>query len=121
LPTVGPTPTATATATPVPGGCSTKCLRSTQIQLTPNANGVSGQVTVKDELGVAARTATVTITWTLPNGSAQSKSAKTNANGIAAFNVKGGAGLYTLTVTNIAKTGYTFDPANSVLWQSVTK
>jgi hypothetical protein len=118
-PTVGPTPT--ATATPAPGGCLVKCLRSTQIQLTPTATGVSGQVTVKDETGAAARGATVTITWTLPNGSVQSKSAKTNANGIASFTVNGGAGPYTLTVTNIVKAGYTFDPANSVLSQSITK
>jgi hypothetical protein len=118
-PTVGPTPTATATATP--GGCVTKCLRSTQIQLTPTATGVSGQVTVKDENGVAQRGATVSVTWNLPNGSVQNKSAKANSSGIASFNVNGGAGLYTLTVTNIVKSGYTFDAANSLLVKSITK
>jgi hypothetical protein len=82
---------------------------------------VSGQVTVKDENGVAVRGAAVSIAWNLPNGATPNKTANTNAVGVASFTVKGGAGLYTLTVTNIAKTGYTFDPANSVLSQSVTK
>jgi hypothetical protein len=119
LPTVGPTPP--PTSTPAPGGCVTKCLRSTQIQLTPTATGVSGQVTVKDENGVAQRGATVSVAWNLPNGSVQNKTAKTNSSGVAAFTVNGGAGLYTLTVTNIAKSGYTFDAANSVLAKSITK
>jgi hypothetical protein len=118
-PTVGPTPTATSTSTP--GGCVTKCLRSTQIQLTPTATGVSGQVTVKDENGVAQRGATVSVTWSLPNGSVQNKTAKANSGGVASFNVNGGAGLYTLTVTNIVKSGYTFDAANSLLVKSITK
>ena len=30
-------------------------------------------------------------------------------------------GTYTLTVTNIAKTGLTFDPDNSVLSKTITK
>ncbi len=32
-----------------------------------------------------------------------------------------GRGTYKLAVTNIIKTGYKFDPANSVLTRSITK
>jgi hypothetical protein len=34
---------------------------------------------------------------------------------------KSGRGTYTLTVTNVAKSGYTFDAASSVLTRSITK
>jgi hypothetical protein len=40
---------------------------------------------------------------------------------VASFSTSDGNGTYTLTVTNIVKTGYTFDPANSVLSKSITK
>jgi hypothetical protein len=96
-------------------------LRSTQIQLTSTATGVRGQVTVQNQDSAAVPGATVAITWTLPGGGLQSKTAKSNSLGIAAFTVAGGSGTYTLTVTNITKAGHTFDPANSVLTKSITK
>jgi uncharacterized delta-60 repeat protein len=124
-----PNPTATPSATPTvvppptatPAVCVTQCLRSTQIQLISTATGVRGQVTVQNQDGAAVPGATVAITWTLPGGSLQNKTAKSNSLGIASFTVAGGSGTYTLTVTNITKAGHTFDPANSVLTKSITR
>jgi hypothetical protein len=106
-------------------GCTSNCLRSTDITLSAKQRGgkvnVTGAVTVKNEAGAVVKSATVYITWTLPNGTTQNQSALTNKNGLVSFSTSDGNGTYTLTVTNIVKTGYTFDPANSVLSKSITK
>lgn len=115
-PTAAATATATPpTATPPPAGCVSKCLRAKQIQLSRTATGVMGKVTVRDEKGALVKNATVSVTWTLPSGAIQNQTAVTNAKGIATLTVTGGAGTYILTVSNITKAGYTFDPANSLL------
>ncbi len=105
-------------------GCASNCLRSTAINLSYQARGstatVNGRVTVKNENGANVQGATVYATWTLPSGATQSQSAVTNSRGIAQFRVRSGFGVYTLTVTDITKTGSTFDPANSVLSASIT-
>ena len=82
---------------------------------------VTGRVTVTDEHGLVIASATVYATWTLPNNTVQSQSAVSASNGIATFTTSGGRGTYTLTVANIGKPGYTFDAANSVLSQSITR
>lgn len=82
---------------------------------------VSGNVTVVDENNAAVPGATVYATWTLPGGSTQSQTATTDPKGVAKFSTSGGLGTYTLTITNIVKTGYTFDPSNSVPSKSITK
>jgi hypothetical protein len=102
------------------GAASTQpVLRSTKIALTPKTVGTSvkatGKVTVQDANGVAVSGATVAITLKVPSGSTLTLSAATNARGLASFSATDTAGTYTLTVTNITKTGYTFDAANSVL------
>ncbi len=118
-------PTATSTATFTPGsGCTTNCLRSTDIALTASGLSrvtVSGNVTVKDEKGNLVASAQVQATWTRPDGSKVDQTATTNTSGVAAFSTSGGRGTYTLTVNNITKTGYVFDPANSVLSKSITR
>jgi hypothetical protein len=81
---------------------------------------VTGLVAVKDQKGTAMAGATVMTTWKLPNGTTQKQTSVTTG-GNANFTVKGGKGTYTATVTNITKTGYTFDSANSVLTKSITK
>ncbi|MGH2543434.1 MAG: hypothetical protein ACRDIB_11575 [Ardenticatenaceae bacterium] len=50
----------------------------------------------------------------------QNQMAVTNANGIAAFNTFDGPGTYTLTIDDITKPGYLFDPNVSVLEESIT-
>jgi hypothetical protein len=82
---------------------------------------VIGKVTVKSENGVVVPVATVFVTWTLPGGALQNQTATTNPKGIARFDLSGGTGTYTLTVTNITKSSYTFDPANSILTRSITR
>jgi hypothetical protein len=121
----GPVPTPIATISPTPTAkpdeCALKCLRSKQIALSRTAAGVSGKVTVRDENGAAVRNASVTVIWTLPDGATRNQTATTTTKGIATFKVTGGAGPYTLTVNNIAKSGFTFDPANSLLSKSFVR
>lgn len=102
--------------------CSLNCMRSTAIQLAGQISSVSGRVTVQDAYKHAISGATVSITWTKPDGSLVSQSANTNMNGLASFTVGNtGKGVTTLNLNNITKAGYQFDPANSKLSASITK
>jgi PKD repeat protein len=100
-------------------------LRSTAITLSGVKQGkkvsISGQVTVRNSNNVAVSGATVSVTWTKPGGSTVTQSANTNSSGVASFNTTGVSGTYKLTINNIAKTGCTFDAANSILSRSITK
>lgn len=115
------TPTLTLTSAP---GCTVNCLRSTAITLTAKgivSVSVTGKVTVKNENGNLLPSATVYITWTRPDGSKVNQTAQTDTNGMATFTSIGGRGTYNLTVTNITRSGFTFDPVNSVLTKSITR
>ena len=98
-------------------------LRSTAISLTTARSGKSikatGKVAVKDGNGIAVSGATTFVTWNVPSGGTITQTATTNTKGQAAFTVTDLRGSYTITVTNLTKTGYTFDPANSVLTKTV--
>jgi len=98
-------------------------LRSTNITLATakvrTAIKATGKVTVKDANGVAVAGVTAAATWTLPSGHITSQTVTTNSKGLATFKVTDISGSYTLTVTNLAKTGYSFDPANSVLTKTI--
>jgi IPT/TIG domain/PQQ-like domain len=124
-PTPSPTPVPTATPTATPSPSAGASLHSTNITLTAKVarSGVTvtGAVTVRNATGGIASAATVSASWTLPDGSTQTQSAMTNSKGIASFNVKSTRGTYTFTETNIAKSGFSFDSANSILTRSVTK
>jgi hypothetical protein len=97
-------------------------LRCADIQLNIRPNGnVRARVTVRDENNSPVRDATVSATWTLPGGSSQAQTDDTNSNGRAWFTVSSGDGLYTFTITDIAKADYIFDRGSSVLSQSITK
>jgi hypothetical protein len=104
---------------------TTATLRSTSILLTAkNINGVFttiGKVTVSAQNNTPMSGASVSITWTYPNGQTQTKTAMTNSKGIAKFTAAMGHGTYILTVRDVVKTGYTFDPAGSTLTGSITK
>ena len=117
-PAPSPTPIASPTPnpTPTPLNCSTKCLRSNNIILTPQTGSIKGQVRIVDQSGTIIPNAVVTINWQPPIGSAQSLSATTNSNGVAKFTPTSiGAGTYTLSVTNITLTNYSFDPSGSLI------
>lgn len=122
----GATGSDTVTITVIAGtGCTTNCLRSTAVIMS--ARVISGQVrvtssiTVKNENGTAIQGALVAVTWTLPNGTTQTASGITNRSGGIKLSATSGYGTYTVTITNISKMGYTFDPANSILGGSITR
>ena len=108
----------------VAGGGNTM-LRSTAIDLSATLQGfrvsVSGNVVVKDASGAAVSGAVVSVTWAYPGRGTSPQTATTRSTGIAKFSTTGGHCTYTLTVGNITKTGYSFDAANSMLKNSITK
>lgn len=95
-------------------------LRVTTLRLRRRRDVVSGLVTVKDEDDTSLEGATVSATWTLPGGTIQNQIADTGGNGVAGFATARQSGTYILTVTNITRAGYRFDPDNSVLSKSTT-
>ena len=103
---------------------TTAKVRSANISLTATIVStrvtVYGNVTVVDQNGSPMPGAVVYVTWTLPSGNVTNQSVTTNSNGIASFSTKGRRGTYTLTVSNIVKSGYVFDSANSLLSRSIT-
>jgi len=106
------------------GATSTQpVLRSTSIAAKAKTAGTGvkaqGRVTVQDGNGALIAGATVTITWKVPSGATITQTATTTSKGLASFTTTDVAGSYTLTVTNITKSGYTFDSANSVLTKTV--
>jgi hypothetical protein len=113
--------TSTFTVTVSATACTSACLRSTDISLRTSGTSVSGRVTVQDENGVAVSGASISATWTKPDGSTVDQTRSTGSQGQANFGTNGNAGTYTLTITDITKIGYTFDPANSVLTKTITK
>jgi putative pyrroloquinoline-quinone binding quinoprotein/IPT/TIG domain-containing protein len=109
-----------------PPPVTTQFLRSTSISLSAKIlkNGtvsVSATVAVNDENGGSVSAATVAVSWRLPDGSTQNQTASTSSNGVARFSTTGRRGTYTLTVSNVTKSGYTFDRTNSVLSKTITK
>jgi hypothetical protein len=106
---------------PTPG-CTAGCLRSTTIDLRSTPNGVNGLVTVADENGAVVSGATVSAMWSLPDGGSQTQNGETNTSGVVSFRIASTTpGTYTLTITDITLTDFTFDPDNSVVSQSIVK
>jgi PKD repeat protein len=116
---------ASATVTIIVNPASNTVLRSTAIDLSATQQGkkvaVTGNIVVKDGNGAAVSGAVVSATWAKPGGTKVTQTATTSSTGIAKFSTTGGRGTYTLTVSNITKTSYTFDAANSVLSKSITR
>ncbi|MBI3475133.1 MAG: PD40 domain-containing protein [Acidobacteria bacterium] len=107
------------------GACKVNCLRSKGILFSAKRDNAGielhGKVRVKNELKALVPDVLVSIQWTLPGGSTQTAQGTTNINGLADFQLKGPHGTYTLKVTGLAKQGFTFDPAKSLLTKTVTK
>lgn len=70
---------------------------------------VQGKVHVNDEAGRAVLNASISVSWTLPNGLVTEQTAITDEEGIAKFTVAEGDGAYTLKVKNIIKSGFLFN------------
>jgi len=100
-------------------------MRVSGIALSARRSGsrvdVTGDVTVRTPTGSAVPSAVVAVRWSLPGGGSQTASATTDSSGRARFRVSGPRGTYTLTVTGVARTGYVFDAAGSVLSRSITR
>jgi PKD repeat protein len=78
----------------------------------PGTYKVNAAVRVHDQAHARASGVTVYGTWTLPNGRTVARTAVTNLNGLAKLPYGGKlAGTYTFCVTNLAKSGYTYNPA----------
>jgi hypothetical protein len=107
-----------------PPECTFHCLRSTSIELARRPLrklSVKGSVTVQDEQGAEVREALVVGRWTYPDGSTHDESTFTNRNGVAGFlATQGPPGTYTLTIVNIVRSLYTFNPSQSHLVASIT-
>ncbi len=78
-------------------------------------------VQVRNQLDLAASGATVSATWTYPDGASQAVQAVTSSSGYVQFLLSGrlDRGTYTLTVDDVILTDHTFDRAGSVLSASV--
>lgn len=77
---------------------------------------VDGFVLVRDQTGYGAGGATVTATWTFPDGTTREVSDTTSDDGWAWFKLSGAKnGWYTLTVDEVVLDGYRFDSEGSVL------
>lgn len=96
-------------------------LRVSSITLSASNAAITGRVTIRDRNGRTVRGATVFAEWRLPNGSLETATATTNSLGYAYFIRASGSGTFTLRITNAAKTGYSFDAANSILTKSITR
>lgn len=103
--------------------CTDHCLRSVAIvpfsRQIPNGYLVGSIVLVRRENQNPVSRATVTVQWTDPNGSTQTQTLRTDSDGRVLFLVQGNAGTYQLNILNIQKTGYTFDPNNSLLSKTI--
>jgi protocatechuate 3,4-dioxygenase beta subunit len=99
-----------------------KALLSTNIDLSTEESGdtvtVNGEVTVEDDSEYRIPGVAVSVRWDLSDGTTQDQTVNTDDQGVANFSITNGKGSYTLTVTNIAKTGYFFDSDHSMLQES---
>jgi probable HAF family extracellular repeat protein len=108
-----------------PPECTFQCLRSTRIVLQSEplpSRGwytVKGQVKVRDENDAPISGALLVARWTHSDGSSQDQDVWTGPRGVAVLSTQGRQGLYTLTIVNILRSQYTFDPSQSVLSQSI--
>ncbi len=82
---------------------------------------IAGDVWVQDGSGRAAANASVTARWTGPDGAAQSVTLPTDSQGRARFDTTGPRGTYTLSIVGVAKAGFAFDAAHSVMTKSITR
>lgn len=107
----------------VPNLCTKNCLRVTEIDMQRrDSDVVITTVTVEQfsspsSSDTGANGVTVFGYWSLPNGSHVKASAQTNALGQVAFKTQQMQGVYSFTIVDVQKTGYTFDKLNSILKQ----
>lgn len=109
-----------------PPVCTFHCLRSVRINMRDRVTSagthvVTARVRVRDETGAAMAGVLVVATWTRPNGSTVDVNVWTDDSGVAITTLRALPGRsYTLTIENLLRSLYTFDPSQSVLEASIT-
>ncbi len=102
---------------------SANSLKVSSLTMSSSPNGnrftVTTRATVKDASNRTVSGAKVYVTWTKPKGVTTTQNATTDASGVATLSTSGGQGTYKIRVTNVTKSGYTFDAAGSILSQSL--
>ncbi len=86
-----------------------------------NVVTATGTISIATLAGAALPGAAVTVTWQRPDGSVIARSGTTDSQGRVTFSTSGGRGTYTLTVTGVSKSGYTFDPTAGPTSKSIAK
>lgn len=110
---------ASTTTTVVAPATSTKTMSVSALTLTRTklltSSRLTSTVTIRSN-GVAVSGAAVTVRFTYPNNSTYTMTATTSATGVATFNRTVTAkGTYTVTVTNVTKSGFTYNAASNAL------
>jgi hypothetical protein len=81
---------------------------------------MSGFVLVRDQTGYGAEGASVTATWTFPDGTTRAVSNTTSDDGWVRFRLSAVKnGYYTLSVDEVVLDGYRFDSDASVLSNTI--
>jgi hypothetical protein len=121
----GPGPWSTPVTVTAPSPPQGPFVKVSAITLTGRVVGrnvsLTGIVTVVNEQGQPVRDATVAVQWALPGGAAATAQGVTTKSGQVRFTRTGPRGTYVLRVTNVTKSGFTFNQAGSQLEQSITK
>lgn len=99
--------TFTTTATP-----TTPQMYVFNIAMTKSGGKATAVITIKDTNGALVPSARVYITWS--GAYSATKNALTGTNGTVTFISKRGTGTFTITVNNVTKTGYTYNPALNI-------
>jgi hypothetical protein len=95
-------------------------LRVSAISISSQGRNINALIQVADQNGDVVSGATVEAVWTFPNGSTTVLSGVSNGNGEVIFTVQKSKGTHTLDIANVSLSGFTFDPDNSILTQSLT-
>ena len=95
--------------------CGSATMHVSNIAPSIVRSSVRASVTIADANAVRVAGATVTVVITTPTGSQLTSSRSTNSRGVAAFSAPASpSGTYTFTVTNVVKSGLTYDASANV-------
>lgn len=111
-----------ASGTAMAQTCTANCLRVYSIAVSDLGDSISGVVKLINESGsaTASRGSVVHAAWTRPDGSTFDQYARIGTRLRAEFSLStaGVPGVYTLSVVDVTKTGYTYDPDSSAVTSS---
>jgi probable HAF family extracellular repeat protein len=97
-------------------GCISNCITVSKITLKYKAKSskIKGRIWLSDENNNSIKSANVHAVWTLPDGSTVDQYQKTGKRSRVSFKLRASdAGNYMLTIDQVTKSGYSFDPNNS--------